>query len=323
MKRLIVISIAAFCFVSSLYAQSSTDTCRLKDRNVLNHLDFGVSLGTTGIGVELASPIGKMVQVRTGFDFMPHFNHNMHFDIQTYDETGIIVTKFDQLATTMQQMTGYTVDKQIDMVGKPTFYNFKLLVDVFPLHNKKWHFTGGFYLGPSTIATAMNSTGDMSTLLAVGIYNKMYDYFKSDKYLDEPLYGTYYVDPAVGDQLKAKFTSYGRMGIHIGDKKDGSLYMMEPGTDGTVYARAKVNSFKPYIGFGYGNAQATKSRPFNVSFDCGLLFWGGTPRVITHDGTDLAHDMKSVRGKVGDYVDLIKVFKVFPVIDLKISYRLF
>ena len=53
------------------------------------------------------------------------------------------------------------------------------------------------------------------------------------------------------------------------------------------------------------------------------MFWGGTPKVVTHDGTDLVNDVDNVRGKVGDYVEIIKKFKVFPVLNLRITRRLF
>lgn len=324
MKKLIITTFAVFCLNTILYAQDASVTNAPLDKNLFNHLDMAVDMGTTGIGIELASPIGNNVQVRTGFSFMPHFQHTMHFGIEAYDnEKGILTTKFDQLAEMMKSFTGYQVDSQIDMIGEPTYNNFKLLVDVFPFRNKKWHFTAGFYVGPSTIAKAYNTTEDMPSLLAVGIYNHIYDFVKDDKYLDEPLYGSYYLDPTMGSQLKEKMTNYGRMGIHIGDKQDGSPYMMEPDANGMVSAKVKVNSFKPYLGFGYGNAKAGNNKKFNISFDCGIMIWGGTPKIITHDGTDLANDVTNVRGKVGTYTDIIKFFKVFPVLNLKISRRIF
>ena len=329
MNRLLTTSMACLCFTGFLYAQDSTTIDRTTDQNILNHLDFGVTLGTTGIGIDLASPIGEYAQIRTGFAFMPHFNHTMHFGIQAYDtEKGLLQTKFDKMADLMKSFTGYTVDSQIDMIGQPTFYNFNVLVDVFPFKNKKWHVTGGFYIGPSNIAKAFNTTEDMPTLLAVGMYDHIYDFVTGidengdPNYISKPLYDTYYLDPDVGDQLKGIMTGYGRMGIHIGDKTNGTPYMMEPGADGMVKAKVKVNSFKPYLGFGYGNTKAGNNKKYNISFDCGIMFWGGTPQIITHDGTNLA-DLASVKGKVGTYVDIIKGFKVFPVINLKISRRIF
>ena len=41
------------------------------------------------------------------------------------------------------------------------------------------------------------------------------------------------------------------------------------------------------------------------------MFWGGTPEVVTHDGTDLAKDVENIGGKVGDYVRFVKSLKVY------------
>ena len=37
---------------------------------------------------------------------------------------------------------------------------------------------------------------------------------------------------------------------------------------------------------------------------------------------DLAKDVRNIGGKVGDYVDVLKAFKVYPVINVRISRRL-
>jgi len=68
---------------------------------------------------------------------------------------------------------------------------------------------------------------------------------------------------------------------------------------------------------------AKRNPRFKIGFDCGVMFWGGTPHIILHDGIDLSEDIVNVRGFVGKYVDAITCFKVMPVFDLKISYRLF
>ena len=124
-----------------------------KEHNILQHLDVSITLGTTGVGFDLASPIGDYLQVRAGYAFMPRFHHNMSFGVQvgeTYDDA-----VFNRLAFMMESFTGYRVDNKIEMIGEPTFNNAKLLVDVFPFkNNKHWHFTAGVYWGPSKIAEA-------------------------------------------------------------------------------------------------------------------------------------------------------------------------
>ena len=44
--------------------------------------------------------------------------------------------------------------------------------------------------------------------------------------------------------------------------------------------------------------------------------------VTTEPGVDLAKDVKNVPGKVGDYVKLLKSFKVYPVVELRLTRRI-
>ena len=118
-------------------------------------------------------------------------------------------------------------------------------------------------------------------------------------------------------------TYYGRMGVHIADYKDGTPYRLEPDENNMVKAQIRVNKFRPYLGFGYGGALSKKDDTYSLSFDCGMMFWGGTPKILTHDGTDLANDVDHVRGKVGDYVKIIKAFKVYPVLSLRLTRKIF
>lgn len=308
------------------------------------HLDLNITTGTTGLGIELGTPISDMFSVRAGYSFVPKFHHNMDFAIQVgeeaeskWDENGNRVeTKFDRLAKRLEEVTGMTVDDNVRMIGEPTFHNWHLLVDVRPFRNKSWHLTTGFYFGPSDIAKAYNSTEEMQTLMGVNLYNNIYD-----KVLNrEPIYGDIYLSPweGIGEQL----IQYGRMGILVGEfanqyktDSDGNImkdadgnpirktYFMEPDADGMVKATMKVNSFKPYLGFGYGGRISKKSDEYYISFDCGVMFWGGKPDLITHDGTNLSKDVIIARGDVKSYVDLMNKFCVYPVINLKLTKRIF
>ena len=99
--------------------------------------------------------------------------------------------------------------------------------------------------------------------------------------------------------------------------------MMYPDENSTVKADIFVNSFKPYLGVGYGGKLTEKNENIRIEFDAGAMFWGGTPEVVTHDGTDLAKDVENIGGKVGDYVRFVKSLKVYPVLNVKVSFRLF
>lgn len=297
-----------------------------KEHGIFQHLDVSLNLGTTGVGVELSSPVSEMVHLRAGFDFMPHFHHKMSFGVQVGDNEAESDAKFNRLSGLLEDFTGYKVDNKIDMIGVPTFYNFKFLVDVFPIkNNKKWHVTAGFYWGSSQIAKAYNTTEDMPSLMAVSIYNNMYEKVMNyEPLIVVPGMDSQFDDPEIQNQLHDTFSAYGRMGMPVGHfVSDGSTYMMEPGDDGMVKAKARVNAFKPYLGFGYGGRLIKNNDKYHVALDCGLMFWGGTPSIITHDGTDIAKDVTDIKGKVGDYVDFFKGFKVFPVLNVRFVKTLF
>lgn len=324
MKRTLLLIVSALT-MPVISANAQTEYERNEDNGIkaFRNLDLAVTLGTTGVGVEAATQVNDMILLRTGFAFMPHFRQKMNFGIQVGDDEKQSASKFDKMSGMLEKLTGFEVNNSIDMIGRPTFYNFKFLVDVYPFRNKKWHFTTGFYLGSSQIADAYNTTEDMPSLMAVKMYNHLYDFMKDERYIDEPILGSSYIDPAMGDKFKDKLIGQGRMGINMGKYKDSdNHYFMEPDADGMVKAKVKANVFKPYLGFGYGSS-IDRSRKYMISFDCGAMFWGGAPEIVTHDGTDLVHDVEKVRGKVGRYVDAIKVFKVYPVINLRIARNIF
>lgn len=342
MKKRFGIIVAALLTATLSFAQSADYPCvegstgNKDDKNILNHLDGSITLGTTGLGVDLAMPIGNRVQVRTGFSFFPHYEQTMHFGVEVGDDSDPAVQdeKFNKLSQTLNEMFAFEVDRNVDMKGKPTMKNFKLLVDVFPFRNKHWHVTGGFYWGPSTVAKAENAAYDGTSLVSVSIYNNLYDRVQASYESIKKMMEGDPTDPIpyikingqeffAGEDLYNKFQSYGRMGVHLGDKKDGTPYIMEPDANNMVSCKIKVNSFRPYLGFGYGGKLSNRSDRNWISFDCGAMFWGGTPKVITHDGMNLATDVDNIDGKVGDYVKFFKGVKVFPVLELRLTHRIF
>ena len=335
-KKMITALLLSITSIGTVLAQDS-------ENKPFKHLDFGVTLGTTGIGVDVSSPVSDMVRLRAGFEMMPSFEQNMHFDVQSFDEDGKLTdSRIDKMSETLYSFTGYKVDGNVTMKGKPNMWNFKLLVDVFPFRNNKhWHVTAGFHWGSSTIATAENAIEDSPSLFSVGMYNRMYDNaWKNWNGIYEPFIsigeGSERIQMELPSEVSDRLLEYGRMAIHMGDythdvkdadgnviHKAGDPYLMEPNEHSMVTAKVKVNSFKPYLGFGYEGRMLKNNDRYRIGFDCGMLFWGGTPDITTHDGTNLSKDVSGVSGKVGDYVDLIKGVKVFPVLNLKITRRLF
>lgn len=323
----------------------------LKDyfKKYFQHLDVGVNLGTTGIGVDVSMPVHDIVCLRTGFNYMPRVEVPMTFGIQVGDDPATSDSKFAKMASVLQDLTGNPVSDHVDMIGKAKMWNWNFLVDVYPLkHNKHWRVTAGFFLGPSTIAESYNKTESMASLVAVGIYNNMYNKLHgktkrelaSVKLVDlsvlGPEYKDLYFDIDMLYALQQGFDAAGRMGVILGtyvndvlDKdgnvihKKGEYYMMTPDDDDMVKADMKVNAFKPYIGVGYEGRLVKGNDRLTVAVDGGIMLWGGNPSLITHDGTDLIHDVEGITGKVGSYVDVMSKLSVYPTLSVRFAYTIF
>ena len=346
MKKIVLILLTAMV-VLPMAAQQ--DFLKEYFKKYCRHLEVSASLGTTGVGIDVSTPIYDNVCLRTGFSYTPRFEVPMTFGIQVGDDPATSASKFAKMSSVLHDMTGNPVSDHVDMIGKAKMWNWNLLVDVYPLkENKHWRVTAGFFLGPSNVAEAFNKTESMASLVAVGIYNNMYDKLHGKtkkelyqlKLIDLSVLGENYSDIKLGYDVLLKlqegFDAAGRMGVQLGTyvrdvidengnviHKKGDMYLMTPDQDDMVKANMKVNAFKPYIGFGYDGRLVKGNDRLNVGVDAGIMLWGGKPSLLTHDGTDLINDVEGIGGKVGDYVSVMSSLSVFPVVNVRLSYTIF
>ena len=107
-------------------------------------------------------------------------------------------------------------------------------------------------------------------------------------------------------------------GIEIGGK------IIEADADGIARACIKTNSFKPYLGLGFG--KAVPGGRVSVTFDMGVKFWG-SPSVYAYDPATKAYDSKAEEGDFseegGKIIKVISKVKVYPVLSLRICGRIF
>lgn len=334
MKKLTIFSVL---LISALNINGQ----KLKEELSLKHLDVGINAGSTGIGFDLSARIGNYLGVRTGGTFMPHFNYVTDFGIEVGEDPEKSEERFNSLSAKLEEMTGFRVNNTIDMRGTPTFNNFKLLVDIYPFQKKNFHVTAGFYAGGSRVAKAVNTTEDMPSLMAASIYNNMYQkiwqYMEGDGTYGTDSEGNPYNSLFMGVELSPtqyqEFLDHGRMSMPLGVYKEdqydenaqlvhaaGETYRLLPNEESMVKVDVLVNKVRPYLGFGYNHELDGK---WNFGVDAGVMMWGGSPKVLTHDGTDLVHDVEGLTGKIGNYVSLFKAARIYPVLGLNLSYRIF
>lgn len=106
-----------------------------EDLGVFNHLSLGVTLGTTGIGFDVATPVTRFFQLRAGYSFMPKFSYktDVNYKVQ-----------------------GYKLKTPVE--GKFSLGDAKVLIDFYPIKSSPFHATVGAYIGKSEIADVQNTT---------------------------------------------------------------------------------------------------------------------------------------------------------------------
>lgn len=150
--KLLLVSLLMTAITFSANAQEK------KDKNIFDHLAVGLTVGTPGIGVDVAAPIGNYVQLRAGFATFPKIKINTDLDVNIPADA---------------QTAGYKIpDGSIGVEAKTGFTNGKILADVFPFKHCAFHVTAGAYFGSSSIVKAYNKNDE--DLKGVAEYNKDY-----------------------------------------------------------------------------------------------------------------------------------------------------
>lgn len=270
---------------------------RMAEKNILNHMDVGVNVGTLGIGIDVAVPIGDYVRIRAGYNYMPRITFKSDFPIETStgsfgktalqyfnnnkDKVSDLLSqppfdqpKYQKYTELFGKISNMELRDYVTMGLKPTLHQFKFLVDVMPFkNNKHWSFTTGFFVGPSNIGSALNLDNETAILEGVLAYNEMYLEVCSEVFADGA--AQLIVD---GTDILEKMKDAGVAGFPLGYFENGNKAMMVPAENGTAHAELEISKIRPYIGLSY-NTHLSRNRKWNLNVDAGVLFLCGKPRV--------------------------------------------
>lgn len=275
MKKLLLLCAMATFGLSQASAQLDDE-----DYGFFNRVSAGVSVGTDGIGFQVAAPMTYHFAVRAGFSFMPGFKYTTSLNLG-HDDIGAFKT-----------------DK-VELEGKLKMSNFSLLFDYYPFTGSSFRVTAGAYICNGEPVSVTN-TND-------------------------------FINPAYA----------GKAGINL--SRSGSTmqekYVLITDASGNVKADLKVNSFRPYLGIGFGRAVPRKR--IGCQFDLGVQFWG-KPEVHTNvmyydqaSGDFVTRYEKIEKGRItrshddNDYKDLrdaiktIEAIGVYPVLTFRLNGRIF
>ena len=289
------------------------------------HFGIGAGAGTTGIALDASLMVGKYVGIRGGVDIMPQIKVNKDIDLKTEDankkvsqltnEIKELNTKLAQYGleqVDLSQYPGGNLPNNMEIQGKLKNTTGHVLIDLYP-GGHSFHFTVGAYFGPEEI---------------IDVYNKEDGFMKPiTAYNDGIIYAQSQTpsNSVVPQNVRDVVDKYGlkMIGGELGDY----FVTPNPADKGNVNAYAKVKSFRPYVGLGFGRA-VPKGR-IGCQFDLGVQFWGKPEIYVpTYNKTTGTYQCEKIDGdKAGD--DAGKVLKtvskvsVYPVLNFRLVGRIF
>ena len=289
------------------------------------HFGIGAGAGTTSIALDASLMVGKYVGIRGGVDIMPQIKVNKDIDLKTEDankkvsqltnEIKELNTKLAQYGleqVDLSQYPGGNLPNNMEIQGKLKNTTGHVLIDLYP-GGHSFHFTVGAYFGPEEIIDVYNKEdGFMKPITA---YNDAIIYAQSQTPSNS----------VVPQNVRDVVDKYGlkMIGGELGDY----FVTPNPADKGNVNAYAKVKSFRPYVGLGFGRA-VPKGR-IGCQFDLGVQFWGKPEIYVpTYNKTTGTYQCEKIDGdKAGD--DAGKVLKtvskvsVYPVLNFRLVGRIF
>lgn len=245
-----------FLAIAMTAASLSASAIGLESVGIANHLGAGVSVGTNGIGLEVATPITRFVQARVGVSYVPNFSFKTDADI----DLPAIENAYPGIDT-------YPTEGEMRLKGAFGRWQGSVIFNVYPFPVGSFYVAAGAYFGGSKL---VKITGH------------------SDE-LDQSAYGGQ---------------------VSIGD------YNIPVDENGNVSGGLKVQSFRPYLGIGWG--RAIPNRRLNFGVELGVQFHG-TPKVYTDYGEV---DYTGIDGSE-DFQKIIDNVKVWPVLKLTLSGKIF
>ena len=131
MKKLWFVILAALTSAQGIIAQDGVEY------GLANHLGVGVSVGSDGIGVEVATPLTDYFALRAGVSFFPKISYEDNFKLNDRNPD---------------------IANNVDVKGNLNFFDVKLLADIYPFKSSGFHLTAGILFGKENLVSAENTS---------------------------------------------------------------------------------------------------------------------------------------------------------------------
>ena len=146
MKRLTLVC----AFISMLLLGQAVHA--QKELGIFNSLAVGLNVGSTGIGVDVATPITEYVMLRGGISFMPGITINTDVKVEVDDPTG--------------QMGSFPA--RVDLEGSMKRMQGELIASVYPFPSFPFFISAGAYFGGDKLVTIEGHSEELKNYIAQG-----------------------------------------------------------------------------------------------------------------------------------------------------------
>lgn len=280
-----------FTFV---FACLSALSLSAQKQDCFNHMTVGLNVGSTGIGVDLATPICDYVDVRAGVTVVPGIYYKKDINLGASANYNTNMQPFLDNKYGKSVKTIFNVPEQVDMKGQSAMVNGSFLFDIYPFPTCKFRATVGLFVGSSHVVDINNSQA--------GSLINAYNANQQIALYNDPANAKYRVSGV--DQMKY-------FGININDG------FLTPDENGNIDGYIKTNVVRPYVGVGYGRS-VLKDKKIDFNVDAGVLLWG-SPKVYSH-GKEIKAIDNSQSGKM---LKAIGDLKAYPVITVRLCGNIF
>lgn len=142
MKKFLSLCIVCLSLISiQLHAQENKF-------GYFNSLSIGANIGTTGWGIDVATPIGQYLALRAGITIMPNFSYSDEVDIDY---------------TTSQE---YDVPASMEVEGSMGRTAGEVLLNIYPFKRASFFISGGAVFGGDKLIKVKGHSNELANLQA-------------------------------------------------------------------------------------------------------------------------------------------------------------
>lgn len=284
MKKVFALCAVLVLGVSSMSAQDTEKKCCGKCENhigLFNHLGWDINVGTQGIGIDLAVPITKYLELSVGVNHMPAFTYS------TDAKIGHIKGNATDPATGF--VYPYDIDgREVHITGNTERTTGEAKLSIYPFGTKNSLFVvGGISFGGNRL------------MKFKGYSSAIDDYYNNPNFTD--VNGNV-IPASAKDVIQAEI-----------DK-----YEFQFDKEGNTRVEAKARKWRPYVGLGYGRLIPKKNIGFRVEAGVQLMgkvkLYQGDREVSVKNAVPEGYD-----DDISKVVDEINKYRVYPVLKFAIT----